>query len=649
MRVGCGSATIGIFAQQWFGHVDEVVVVDDHITGVLSEHQAGKFLDMAPSGIRVRGRKSTPGRYFQVANPGSGWGGTDITEPLSIVESWDAKHGARPGLRLLMVSTTGEDSAWFVLDDDLVPQPAEMPAPVRRVVDRIGENCEPSLCSVLYVAGAGGSPARRRHREPGRADAIDQVAARQRHLRRRAGVRVAGRRHHGDGRRRQDAGQQLRLGADAGDRLADRVHDAPRRLPRARRPRRPRAPPRRRHRRRRLARRRAPSRACRGRCARRPEAGDERAVADRRGAAPARRRSLALPARPDRLHRRRRRRCRRGRGGDRDRVGALPDAARRARRRAARCCAPISRPARPCCRAGRSRAAWSRRAGRMRRTAASSPRWRPSPAASPRSCSAAFDDPRIARASINNGGDIALRLTPGTSFEVGVVRRSAPRRRRPAARRPLHARRVVAGARHRHLGLARPQLLARHRRQRHRPGDERRARRRGGDDRRQRGRRRRFAHRPRAGERGPRRQRPRRPPRRPRRAAAACGARRRGAGARRRRGARADRRRAHHRCRALAARPLARRRRGRCDRRHRRRIGAASMPRRTSPRRSGLLVPRAPPPFAEPPKGLACSIPPAPPPPRSTSASSSARSRTSGTTTARAWRSRCAAAASPRC
>ena len=157
MRVGCGSATIGIFAPQWAGHVDEVVVVDDHITGVLSEHQAGKFLDMAPTGIRMRGRKSTPGRYFQVANPGAGWGGTDIVDPLSIVEAWEPARGARPGLRLLMVSTTGEDSAWFVLDDDLVPRPAEMPPEVRRVVDRIGENCEPSLCSVLYVAGAGGS------------------------------------------------------------------------------------------------------------------------------------------------------------------------------------------------------------------------------------------------------------------------------------------------------------------------------------------------------------------------------------------------------------------------------------------------------------------------------------------------------------
>ncbi|TGP83904.1 6-hydroxynicotinate reductase, partial [Mesorhizobium sp. M8A.F.Ca.ET.218.01.1.1] len=33
MRVGCGSATIGMFATQWRGLVDEVVVVDDHITG----------------------------------------------------------------------------------------------------------------------------------------------------------------------------------------------------------------------------------------------------------------------------------------------------------------------------------------------------------------------------------------------------------------------------------------------------------------------------------------------------------------------------------------------------------------------------------------------------------------------------------------
>ncbi len=156
MRVGCGSATIGIFAKQFFGKLDEVVVVDDHITGVLTEHQAGRCLDMRPSGIRMQGRKSTPGRYFQVANPGTGWGGTDIADPLSIIESWDAEV-AWPGLRLLMTSTTGEHASWYVLDEALYPVEQDMPAEVRRIVDRIGENCEPSLTTVLFLGGAGGS------------------------------------------------------------------------------------------------------------------------------------------------------------------------------------------------------------------------------------------------------------------------------------------------------------------------------------------------------------------------------------------------------------------------------------------------------------------------------------------------------------
>jgi len=156
MRVGCGSATIGIFAKQWFGHVDEVIVVDDHITGVLTEHQAGRFLDMPLAGIRVRGRKSTPGRYFQVAEPGTGWGGTNVQDPLEIIEKIDIKH-AKPGLRLLMVSTTGEHSAYFVLDAQLKPQKAAMPAHLNMTVERIGENCEPALTTVLFMAGAGGS------------------------------------------------------------------------------------------------------------------------------------------------------------------------------------------------------------------------------------------------------------------------------------------------------------------------------------------------------------------------------------------------------------------------------------------------------------------------------------------------------------
>lgn len=156
MRVGCGSASIGMFARQWAPLVDEVVVVDDHITGVLSEHQAGRYIDVKPSGIRIRGRKSTPGRYFQVAQPGTGWGGTDITDPLSIVEGFDPKV-ARPGMTVLMVSTTGEQYAYYVLDEALRPVETPLPGHLVPTVERIAENCEPALCSVLFMGGAGGS------------------------------------------------------------------------------------------------------------------------------------------------------------------------------------------------------------------------------------------------------------------------------------------------------------------------------------------------------------------------------------------------------------------------------------------------------------------------------------------------------------
>jgi len=156
MRVGCGSATIGMFAKQWDGKVDEVVVVDDHITGVLSEHQAGKLLGVRETGIKMRGRRSTPGRYFHVAEPGVGWGGTNVSDPLEIVAGFNPKV-AWSGMTMLMVSTTGEQYGFYRLDDALRPIEAELPETLRESVERISENCEPALCSVLFMAGAGGS------------------------------------------------------------------------------------------------------------------------------------------------------------------------------------------------------------------------------------------------------------------------------------------------------------------------------------------------------------------------------------------------------------------------------------------------------------------------------------------------------------
>lgn len=168
MRVGCGSAAVGMYALQWQGLVDEVVVVDDHITGVVSEHQAGKVIGWQSTGIKINGHRSTPGRYFRVSEPGLGSGGTRLTDPLHILGDWNVKKGARPGLTLLMVSTTGEDYVHYVLDEGLIPRKQALPYLLLPSVNRIAENCELSLCTVLFMGGAGGSLRAGVTRNPGR-------------------------------------------------------------------------------------------------------------------------------------------------------------------------------------------------------------------------------------------------------------------------------------------------------------------------------------------------------------------------------------------------------------------------------------------------------------------------------------------------
>ena len=64
---------------------------------------------------------------------------------------------ARPGLTMLMVSTTGEHAAYYELDEALRPVEKQMPPDLRFSVERIQENCEPALCTVLFMGGAGGS------------------------------------------------------------------------------------------------------------------------------------------------------------------------------------------------------------------------------------------------------------------------------------------------------------------------------------------------------------------------------------------------------------------------------------------------------------------------------------------------------------
>ena len=105
MRVGCGSASMGLFGRYFLDAADEVVVIDAHLIGQFTEHAAGRELGAKYSGIRLRARRSTPGRYF--GEHGHGWGGTSIEDPLAIIEGYDSRV-TKPGMTVLITETTAE-------------------------------------------------------------------------------------------------------------------------------------------------------------------------------------------------------------------------------------------------------------------------------------------------------------------------------------------------------------------------------------------------------------------------------------------------------------------------------------------------------------------------------------------------------------
>ena len=154
MRVGCGSATLGIFAQKLLTAADEAIILDSHITGLLSEHMAGKYAGAKSSGIKLAFRQSTPGRYF--GEHGPGWGGTCIEHPLDVVQSVDMEQ-ARPGKTVLITETTGQKGAYFVVEETGKLAERPLTDTARAVLAEIADTCEPSLVSAIYTGGAGGS------------------------------------------------------------------------------------------------------------------------------------------------------------------------------------------------------------------------------------------------------------------------------------------------------------------------------------------------------------------------------------------------------------------------------------------------------------------------------------------------------------
>ncbi|MBW1713213.1 MAG: 6-hydroxynicotinate reductase, partial [Deltaproteobacteria bacterium] len=154
MKIACGAAIMGIFGQQLKDLADEIIVLDADITGLFSEGHVGQVLGFNWRGLKPLGRYTTPGRYF--GNPGSGWGGTDVTEPTQAFDVVEPEL-VWPGMKVLILEVTGTKAALLEADENKNFRHLPLPLPVEDLRDLIAENKEPSMTSGIYVGGCGGS------------------------------------------------------------------------------------------------------------------------------------------------------------------------------------------------------------------------------------------------------------------------------------------------------------------------------------------------------------------------------------------------------------------------------------------------------------------------------------------------------------
>lgn len=154
MRIGCGSATIGLLADVMKEAVDECIVIDHHVTGLFSEHLAGREVGVSWSGVVPNATKSTVGRYF--GGHGDGIGGTVLQTPRDAIQSVDMSV-AHAGMTILVTNTTGEIAALFEVQEDGDVKEIPMTEKAEKVVRTIHDNCQTSMTSVLYCGGTGGS------------------------------------------------------------------------------------------------------------------------------------------------------------------------------------------------------------------------------------------------------------------------------------------------------------------------------------------------------------------------------------------------------------------------------------------------------------------------------------------------------------
>lgn len=152
MRPACGSR-VGSLSWIFKGIIDELIILDAAITGLMTEHVGSEEVGLPYSGITPVGRKSTPGRYL--GEKGNGWGGTVVHDPKNAIKNIDMDI-AWPGMTILVMEASMERLALLELKENGRLEQIPMPDQIKQILDRLKAISEPSQVSAIYVGGIGG-------------------------------------------------------------------------------------------------------------------------------------------------------------------------------------------------------------------------------------------------------------------------------------------------------------------------------------------------------------------------------------------------------------------------------------------------------------------------------------------------------------
>ena len=152
MRPACGSQ-VGSVGYDFKGLVDELIILDGAITGLMTEHTGSEDLELPKTGIVPIGKYSTPGRYL--GEKGNGWGGTSVHNPADAIATIDPDT-AWAGMTILVTEPNMERLALLRLTEEKKLEEIPVPQAILDVVTRLKERAQASRVTVLYVGGAGG-------------------------------------------------------------------------------------------------------------------------------------------------------------------------------------------------------------------------------------------------------------------------------------------------------------------------------------------------------------------------------------------------------------------------------------------------------------------------------------------------------------